>query len=1057
MADRLVVRGAREHNLQDVSLDLPRDRLIVFTGLSGSGKSSLAFDTIYAEGQRRYVESLSAYARQFLGQMDKPDVDFIEGLSPAISIDQKSASRNPRSTVGTVTEVYDYLRLLYARIGKPHCPVCGRPVARQSPQQIVDRILAMDEGTRFLVLAPVVRGRKGEYSALLDDLAKQGFARVRVDGDTLELSEREGLDLARYENHTIEVVVDRLIRRDDIRRRLTESLETALSLAEGVAEIVVVDADGTEQEAITFSQHLACTHCGISFEDPSPRNFSFNSPYGACPACTGLGTKHEVDPDLVVPDPTKSLAGGALAPWAGARSQYFDRMQGAVAELGGFSIKTPWEDLSKEDQDLVLYGTGDDQVHLKYRNRYGRQRSFHSTYEGIVHWLERRHTEADSDFLRDNLEGYLREVPCPECGGSRLKPESLAVTVGGHNIFALCSLPIGRAVEVVGSLDLSDRDHMIADRVFREVQERMQFLLDVGLDYLSLARSAATLSGGEAQRIRLASQIGSGLVGVLYVLDEPSIGLHQRDNQRLIGTLVRLRDLGNTVIVVEHDEETIKIADHVVDVGPGAGEHGGRIVHSGPVTGPDGILSNPESLTGQYLSGAKSIPVPQFRRPGNGDHLVVEGAREHNLKDITVSFPLGQLVAVTGVSGSGKSSLVNDILLRSLAKQVHRAKSLPGLHRTITGVEKIDKVVDVDQAPIGRTPRSNPATYTGVFDHIRKLFSQTNEAKVRGYLPGRFSFNVKGGRCESCSGDGNIRIEMHFLPDIYVPCEVCHGARYNRDTLEVTFRGKTIADVLDLSCEEALAFFAAQPPIARHLQTLVDVGLGYIRLGQSAPTLSGGEAQRVKLASELSRRSTGTTMYVLDEPTTGLHFDDVRKLLDVLNRLVDQGNTVIVIEHNLDVVKSADWIIDMGPEGGDRGGTVVAEGTPEQVAAVGASYTGAVLAPMLGAPSDAAAPAARTAPSGTDTDGTAGRRSTGKRNGKPAGKAAGKKAAAKRATPVKSTTAKGTTARSTTAKATAKAPAKVAGDRKVPAKATGTRKAPAITGSRSVRTAARAG
>jgi len=935
MADRLVVRGAREHNLQDVSLDLPRDRLIVFTGLSGSGKSSLAFDTIYAEGQRRYVESLSAYARQFLGQMDKPDVDFIEGLSPAISIDQKSASRNPRSTVGTVTEVYDYLRLLYARIGKPHCPVCGRPVARQSPQQIVDRILAMDDGTRFLVLAPVVRGRKGEYGALLDDLAKQGFARVRVDGVTIELSDRADLELARYENHTIEVVVDRLIRRDDIRRRLTESLETALGLAEGVAEIVVVDADGTEQEAITFSQHLACTHCGISFEDPSPRNFSFNSPYGACPACTGLGTKYEVDPDLVVPDPTKSLSDGALAPWAGARSQYFERMQGAVADLGGFSVDTPWEDLSKADRELVLYGTGDDQVHLKYRNRYGRQRSFHSTYEGIVNWLERRHTEADSDFLRDNLEGYLREVPCPECGGSRLKPESLAVTVGGHNIHALCSLPIGRAVEVVGSLDLSDRDHLIADRVFREVQERMQFLLDVGLDYLSLARSAATLSGGEAQRIRLASQIGSGLVGVLYVLDEPSIGLHQRDNQRLIGTLERLRDLGNTVIVVEHDEETIKVADHIVDVGPGAGEHGGRIV------------SNKDSLTGQYLSGAKSIPVPQVRRPGNGDHLVVVGAREHNLKDVTVEFPLGRLVAVTGVSGSGKSTLVNDILLRSLAKQVHRAKSLPGLHRTITGVEYVDKVVDVDQAPIGRTPRSNPATYTGVFDHIRKLFAQTNEAKVRGYLPGRFSFNVKGGRCESCAGDGTLRIEMHFLPDIYVPCEVCHGARYNRDTLEVTFRGKTIADVLELSCEEALGFFAAQPPIARHLQTLVDVGLGYIRLGQSAPTLSGGEAQRVKLASELSRRSTGTTLYVLDEPTTGLHFDDVRKLLDVLNRLVDQGNTVIVIEHNLDVIKSADWIIDMGPEGGDRGGTVVAQGTPEQVAVVAASYTGQVLAPML--------------------------------------------------------------------------------------------------------------
>ena len=1020
MADRLVVRGAREHNLQDVSLDLPRDQLIVFTGLSGSGKSSLAFDTIYAEGQRRYVESLSAYARQFLGQMDKPDVDFIEGLSPAISIDQKSASRNPRSTVGTVTEVYDYLRLLYARIGKPHCPVCGRPVARQSPQQIVDRILAMEDGTRFLVLAPVVRGRKGEYSGLLDDLAKQGFARVRVDGTTLELSDRAQLDLARYENHTIEVVVDRLIRRDDIRRRLTESLETALGLAEGVAEIVVVDADGTEQEAITFSQHLACTHCGISFEDPSPRNFSFNSPYGACPACTGLGTKYEVDPELVVPDPSKSLSEGALAPWSGARSQYFDRMQWAVADLGGFSVDTPWEDLSKADQDLVLYGTGDEQVHLKYRNRYGRQRSFHSTYEGIVNWLERRHTEADSDFLRDNLEGYLREVPCPECGGSRLKPESLAVTVGGLNIHALCSLPIGRAVETVGSLELSDRDHMIADRVFREVLERMQFLLDVGLDYLTLARSAATLSGGEAQRIRLASQIGSGLVGVLYVLDEPSIGLHQRDNQRLIGTLERLRDLGNTVIVVEHDEETIKVSDHVVDVGPGAGEHGGRIVHSGPVDGPDGILSNPDSITGQYLSGVKSIPVPQFRRPGTGQHLVVHGAREHNLQDVSVEFPLGQFVAVTGVSGSGKSTLVNDILLRSLAKQVHRAKSLPGLHRTITGVELVDKVVDVDQAPIGRTPRSNPATYTGVFDHIRKLFSQTNEAKVRGYLPGRFSFNVKGGRCESCSGDGTLRIEMHFLPDIYVPCEVCHGARYNRDTLEVTFRGKTIADVLDLSCEEALGFFAAQPPIARHLQTLVDVGLGYIRLGQSAPTLSGGEAQRVKLAAELSRRSTGTTLYVLDEPTTGLHFDDVRKLLDVLNRLVDQGNTVIVIEHNLDVIKSADWIIDMGPEGGDRGGTVVAEGPPEQVAAVAASYTGQVLAPMLGVlPGITAA----TAPT---TNGTAPTKAARKRAparkavAAPAGKAAATKVAATRATAHKTATTKSTAKKATDTKVTAK-------------------------------------
>jgi excinuclease ABC subunit A len=961
MADRLVVRGAREHNLQDVSIDLPRDRLIVFTGLSGSGKSSLAFDTIYAEGQRRYVESLSAYARQFLGQMDKPDVDFIEGLSPAIAIDQKSASRNPRSTVGTVTEVYDYLRLLYARIGKPHCPVCGRPVARQSPQQIVDRILAMDEGTRFLVLAPVVRGRKGEYSGLLDDLAKQGFARVRVDGQAIELADRDDLDLARYEQHTIEVVVDRLVRRGDIARRLTESLESALGLAEGVAEIVVVDADGSEEEAITFSQHLACTHCGTSFEEPSPRNFSFNSPYGACPACAGLGTTFEVDPELVVPDVTKSLAEGALAPWSGARSEYFTRVVEAVADMGGFSVRTPWEELTKADRKLVLYGAGSKQVHLKYRNRYGRQRSFHTAYEGIIPWLQRRHREAESDFLRDHLEGYLREVPCPVCGGARLRPESLAVTVGGLSIFELCSLPIGAAVDVVAALELSDRDHLIADRVFREVHERMQFLLDVGLDYLTLARSAATLSGGEAQRIRLASQIGSGLVGVLYVLDEPSIGLHQRDNQRLIGTLLRLRDLGNTVIVVEHDEETIRIADHVVDVGPGAGEHGGRIVHSGPVDGPGGLVSNRDSITGQYLSGERSIPVPELRRPGSGEFLTVEGAREHNLHEVDAAFPLGCLVAVTGVSGSGKSTLVNDILLRSLSHQVHRSKAVPGLHRTIRGVEHIDKVVEVDQAPIGRTPRSNPATYTGVFDHIRRLFSQTQEAKVRGYLPGRFSFNVKGGRCEACAGDGTIRIEMHFLPDVYVPCEVCHGARYNRDTLEVTFRGKNIAEVLDLSCEEALAFFTHQPPIARHMQTLVDVGLGYIKLGQSAPTLSGGEAQRVKLSSELSRRSTGHTLYVLDEPTTGLHFDDVRKLLNVLSRLVDQGNTVIVIEHNLDVIKTADWIIDLGPEGGNRGGTIVAVGTPEEVAAIETSYTGQVLAPLV---TPAPAPTPATGPSG---------------------------------------------------------------------------------------------
>jgi excinuclease ABC subunit A len=976
MADRLVVRGAREHNLRDVSLDLPRDKLIVFTGLSGSGKSSLAFDTIYAEGQRRYVESLSAYARQFLGQMDKPDVDFIEGLSPAISIDQKSASRNPRSTVGTITEVYDYLRLLYARIGHPHCPTCGRPVARQTPQQIVDRVLELPEGTRFQVLAPVVRGRKGEYSTLLDDFAKQGFARVRVDGIPVELSERSEVALARYENHTIEVVVDRLIRRDGIRQRLTESIETALALTGGTAEVLVMNssgpsgaarskkdaaaaaaggegmenADGPDAEGITFSQHLACTHCGISFDEPAPRSFSFNSPYGACPTCVGLGTKFEVDPELVVPDDSLSLADGALAPWAGARSEYFSGLQAGVAEFGGFSVTTPWKSLKAKDKKLILYGTGTKAVHIRYKNRFNRTRSYEALFEGIIPWLQRRHGEAESDWSREQIEQYMREVDCPACHGARLKPESLAVTVGGRNIYELCSLSIGNAVEEMATLELSDREHMIADRVFKEVRERMQFLLDVGLDYLSLSRSAGTLSGGEAQRIRLASQIGSGLVGVLYVLDEPSIGLHQRDNQRLIGTLERLRNLGNTVIVVEHDEETIRKADYVVDIGPGAGEHGGNVVHAGPVTGRGGLLSNKESITGQYLSGKRSIPIPARRRPGTGEVVTVRGAREHNLKDIDVSFPLGCLVAVTGVSGSGKSTLVNDILLRVLAQKLHRAKTLPGRHRKVEGVQFLDKVVDVDQAPIGRTPRSNPATYTGVFDHIRKLFAQTAEAKVRGYLPGRFSFNVRGGRCEACAGDGTIKIEMHFLPDVYVPCEVCHGARYNRDTLEITFRGKTIADVLDMSCEEALSFFSKQPPIARHMQTLVDVGLGYVRLGQPAPTLSGGEAQRVKLASELSRRPTGHTFYILDEPTTGLHFEDTRRLLEVLGRLVEQGNTVVVIEHNLDVVKSADWVVDLGPEGGNGGGTVVAEGTPEQVAKTAGSYTGEVLKPVLAKP-----------------------------------------------------------------------------------------------------------
>ena len=947
VSERLIIRGAREHNLQDVSLDLPRDRLIVFTGLSGSGKSSLAFDTIYAEGQRRYVESLSAYARQFLGQMDKPDVDFIEGLSPAISIDQKSASRNPRSTVGTITEVYDYLRLLYARIGRPHCPICGRPVSRQTPQQIVDRVLELAEGTRFQVLAPVIRGRKGEYSGLLDDLAKQGFARVRVDGFPLELAERAATTLARYEQHTIEVVVDRLVLRDGIRGRLTESIETALALTGGTAEVVVMGPDGVEDEAITFSQHLACTYDGISFEEPAPRSFSFNSPYGACPVCAGLGTRFEVDPDLVAPDPSLSLAEGALAPWAGARSQYFVGLVNGVAEVGGFSVNTPWGKLKPKDRKLVLYGSGAKQVKVSYRNRFGRSRSYVSGYEGIVPWLQRRHTEAESDWSREQVEQYMREVDCPACGGARLKPESLAVTVGGLNIYELCGLSITKAVKTVGELELSERDHLIADRVLKEVRERMQFLLDVGLDYLTLARSAGTLSGGEAQRIRLASQIGSGLVGVLYVLDEPSIGLHQRDNQRLIGTLARLRALGNTVIVVEHDEETIRVADHVVDIGPGAGEHGGRIVHSGPVTGKKGLLANKESLTGQYLSGARSVPVPDKRRAGNGERIVVRGANEHNLQGLDVAFPLGCMVAVTGVSGSGKSTLVNDILLRALAQRINRAKALPGRHRKIEGYEHIDKVVDVDQAPIGRTPRSNPATYTGVFDHIRRLFSQTPEAKVRGYQPGRFSFNVRGGRCEACAGDGTIKIEMHFLPDVYVPCEICNGARYNRDTLEVTFRGKTIADVLDLSCEEALAFFANQPPIARHMQTMVDVGLGYVRLGQPAPTLSGGEAQRVKLSTELSRRPTGHTFYVLDEPTTGLHFEDVRRLLEVLSRLVDQGNTVVVIEHNLDVIKTADWVIDLGPEGGDGGGRIVAEGTPEQVAKTPGSYTGEVLQHVL--------------------------------------------------------------------------------------------------------------
>ena len=951
MSDRLVVQGAREHNLRSVDLDLPRDRLIVFTGISGSGKSSLAFDTIYAEGQRRYVESLSAYARQFLGQMDKPDVDFIEGLSPAISIDQKSSSRNPRSTVGTITEVYDYLRLLYARIGVPHDPDTGEPLIRQTPQQIVDRVMELDEGARFQVLAPVVRGRKGTYDTLLADLATQGFSRAIVDGELHELG--DDVDLARYEQHTIKVVVDRLVMREGIERRLTESMEAALALADGVAEIEIVSRDGEgsvgasdvdESRTIVFSQHLSRPSDGKSFEDLAPRNFSFNSPYGACAHCNGLGSVFEVDPQLVVPNPDLSLGEGAIAPWSGGRSRYFKRLVEAVAEDQGMDLERPWRRLAKKHQVLMLDGGLDHRVKVRYRNRFGRSRVYQARFEGVVPYLRRRHQDAESDSQRDQIEGYMRQVPCPDCGGARLNPLSLAVTIDGHSIHDVCGLSIGEAAKALQGLNLTDREEMIAQQVLKEIGGRLGFLLDVGLDYLTLSRSAATLAGGEAQRIRLASQIGSGLVGVLYVLDEPSVGLHQRDNQRLIDTLSRLRDLGNTVIVVEHDEETIRSADHVVDIGPGAGEHGGDIVFSGPVAGLEACR---DSLTGQYLSGVRSIPVPDQRRRADGPRLVVRGARENNLRDIDVEVPLGCFVAVTGVSGSGKSTLVNEILLKALMQEVYASKVPPGLHTALEGVDGIDKVINIDQAPIGRTPRSNPATYTGVFDHVRKLFAKTEESRVRGYQPGRFSFNVKGGRCEACSGDGTLRIEMHFLPDVYVPCEVCKGRRYNRDTLDVVYRGHDIADILAMPCGEALSFFAKQPAITRHMQTLVDVGLGYIRLGQPAPTLSGGEAQRVKLASELAKRPTGHTIYLLDEPTTGLHYEDVRKLLGVLSRLVDQGNTVIVIEHNLDVVKTADWIIDLGPEGGDGGGTVVAAGTPEAVARAPESHTGRFLKAIL--------------------------------------------------------------------------------------------------------------
>ncbi|MCX6459692.1 MAG: excinuclease ABC subunit UvrA [Actinobacteria bacterium] len=940
--DRLIVRGAREHNLRDVSLDLPRDALIVFTGLSGSGKSSLAFDTIFAEGQRRYVESLSAYARQFLGQMDKPDVDFIEGLSPAVSIDQKGGSRNPRSTVGTITEVYDYLRLLYARIGKPHCPECGKLIARQTPQQIVDRVLELDEGTRFQVLAPVIRERKGEYSELFRQLQTQGFSRARVDGVVYPLTEVP--TLKKQEKHSIDVVVDRLAVKASAKRRLTDSVETALGLSGGLITLDFVDLPETDpHRERVFSEHLACLDDDLSFEELEPRSFSFNSPFGACVDCSGLGTRMEVDPELLVPDNRLTLAEGAIAPWSsGHVSDYFERLLAALGDELGFDLDTPWNKLNAKVRTAILTGH-DHEVHVRYKNRYGRQRSYHTGFEGVVPFIERRHSEADTDTGRERYAGYMREVPCPACGGARLKPLSLAVRIDGRSIAEVAGLPIGECAELLGSLTLGARDRQIAERVLKEVNERLRFLIDVGLDYLSLDRPAATLAGGEAQRIRLATQIGSGLVGVLYVLDEPSIGLHQRDNRRLIETLVRLRDLGNTLIVVEHDEDTIRTADWVVDIGPGAGEHGGRIVSSGTVAD---LLANPESLTGQYLSGRRSIEVPSVRRSFDRSLRIV-GAREHNLQDVSVDVPLGCFVAVTGVSGSGKSTLINDVLYSVLARELNGARIVPGRHTRVTGLDQLDKVVHVDQSPIGRTPRSNPATYTGVFDHIRKLFAETPEAKMRGYLQGRFSFNVKGGRCEACSGDGTIKIEMNFLPDVYVPCEVCHGARYNRETLEVHFKGRTIAEVLDMPIEEALEFFEAVPPIARHLRTLVDVGLGYVRLGQSAPTLSGGEAQRVKLSSELQKRSTGRTIYVLDEPTTGLHFEDIRKLLGVLQSLVDKGNSVVVIEHNLDVIKCADWVIDLGPEGGSRGGTIVAAGTPEDVAAVTESHTGHFLSNLL--------------------------------------------------------------------------------------------------------------
>jgi excinuclease ABC subunit A len=935
-SDELVIHGAREHNLKDIYVRLPRNRLITITGLSGSGKSSLAFDTIYAEGQRRYVESLSAYARQFLQMMEKPDVDSIEGLSPAISIDQKTTSRNPRSTVGTVTEIYDYLRLFYARVGRPHCPVCGRPIAGQSIEAIVDQVLRLPEGTKFTVNAPVVRDRKGEYKDVFEELRADGFTRVKVDGELRMLEEEIVLD--KKFKHTIEVVVDRLIMKPDLRTRLAQSIETAVALAEGLVVIDVLDG-----EELTFSEKFACPEHGVGLPELQPRVFSFNSPHGACPRCHGLGAQQEIDPDLLVPDPTLSIGEGALVPWSTGGSSFYEAVIQGIADKWEIDLDTPWQDMSEDEQKLFLYGTDGDRIYVRYRNRMGRRRSYMLAFEGIVKNLERRYRETDSSQQRERIEEYMSFRPCPECRGARLKPEVLAVTVGEQNIHEFSKMSVTRAIEFLDSLELTETEQLIGARIIKEIRERLTFLDNVGVGYLQLDRAAATLSGGEAQRLRLATQIGSQLVGVLYILDEPSIGLHQRDNGKLIATLERLRDLGNTVLVVEHDEQMMRSADHLVDMGPGAGEHGGHVVAEGTA---EEVEKTKDSVTGQFLSRKRTIAVPD-RRPEDLGSFWVRGASQHNLKDIDVEFPIGKFVAVTGVSGSGKSTLVNETVFKALANRLHRVRVKPGEHDSVEGIEAFDKVIDIDQSPIGRTPRSNPATYTKLFDHIRELYSLTPEAKVRGYKPGRFSFNVRGGRCETCKGDGTIKIEMHFLPDVYVPCETCHGRRYNRETLEVRFKGKSIADVLEMSVEEALRFFAKIPKLRRRLQTLHDVGLDYIKLGQPATTLSGGEAQRVKLSAELSKIATGRTLYILDEPTTGLHFADIEKLLEVLQRLVDAGNTVLVIEHNLDVIKQADWIIDLGPEGGEAGGEVIATGTPEQVAEVDESATGRYLREVL--------------------------------------------------------------------------------------------------------------